>query len=135
MIKYSVDSLGAGSVKVFNTMLGNFPSTWCEGLISPIFKSGNRLDPNNYGGICVSSSLGKFFCSVLNSRLTNFVQYKDILHPSQIGFIPGNRTADHIFTLKTLHDKYINQNNNEKIIHASWTLKRPSTLFGTKVCT
>ena len=40
---------------------------------------------------------------------------KDILHPSQFGFVSGNRTADHIFTLKTLHDKYISQNNNEKI--------------------
>ena len=39
---------------------------------------------------------------------------KDILHPSQIGFVPENRTADHIFTLKTLHYKYISQNNNEK---------------------
>jgi hypothetical protein len=27
---------------------------------------------------------------------------------------PGNRTADHILTLKTLHDKYTTQ-NNEKI--------------------
>ena len=117
MIKYSVDCLGIGFSKVFNTILksGYFPSTWCEGLISPIFKSGNRLDPNNYRGICVFSFLGKFFCSVLNLRLTNFVKSKDILHPSQIGFVPGNRTADHIFTLKTLHDKYISQNNNKKI--------------------
>ena len=117
MIQYSVDCLGIGFSKVFNTILksGYFPSTWCEGLISPIFKSGNRLDPNNYRGICVFSSLGKFFCSVLNLRLTNFEKSKDILHPSQIGFVPGNRTADHIFTLKTLHDKYISQNNNKKI--------------------
>ena len=62
----------------------------------------------------MSSSLGKFFCSVLNDRLINFLKTKELLHPSQIGFIPGNRTADHIFTLKSLHDKYVNQ-NNEKI--------------------
>ncbi|CAB4003282.1 Hypothetical predicted protein, partial [Paramuricea clavata] len=116
MIKYSVDILANGFIKVFNTIMksGKFPTSWCEGLISPIFKSGNKLDPSNYQGICVSSSLGKFFCSVLHERLMNFSKTKELLHPSQIGFLPNNRTADHIFTLKTLHDKYVNQ-NNEKI--------------------
>ena len=116
MIKYSVDILANGFIKVFNTIMksGKFPTLWCEGLISPIFKSGNKLDPSNYRGICVSSSLGKFFCSVLNERLMNISKTKELLHPSQIGFLPSNRTADHILTLKTLHDKYVNQ-NNEKI--------------------
>ena len=116
MLKASADILAIGFTKTFNAIMnsGNFPSSWCEGLISPIFKSGNKLDANNYRGICVSSSLGKFFCSILNNRLMHFSKSKNLLHPSQIGFIPGNRTSDHIFTLKTLHDKYINQ-NNEKI--------------------
>jgi hypothetical protein len=117
MIKSSVDILMKGFIKVFNTILnsGNFPSLWCEGLITPIFKAGNKLDPNNYRGICVSSCVGKFFCSILNKRLLSFTRQNKIIHPSQIGFIPGNRTADHILTLKTLHDKYVNQHNNGKI--------------------
>ncbi|CAB4032409.1 Hypothetical predicted protein [Paramuricea clavata] len=50
MIKYSVDILANGFIKVFNTIMksGKFPTLWCEGLISPIFKSGNKLDPSNY---------------------------------------------------------------------------------------
>ncbi len=88
---------------------------WCEGLINPIFKSGNKQDPNNYRGICISSSLGKFFCSILNNRLINHMKQENIIHPSQIGFMPGNRTADHILTLKTLHDNYVKHHNNKKI--------------------
>ena len=116
MIKHSVDILANGFSKLFNTIInaGHFPNLWYEGLISPIFKSGNKLDPYNYRGICVSSSLGKLFCSILNNRLLNFLETKQLLHPSQIGFIPDNRTANHILTLKTLHDKYVYQ-NNEKI--------------------
>ena len=115
IIKNSIDILINGFKKVFNAVLnsGYFPNSWCEGLITPIFKSGDKLNPNNYRGICVSSSLGKFFCSILNNRLIKFLENKHTLHPSQIGFLPGNRTADHIFTLKTLHDKYINQNNEK----------------------
>jgi hypothetical protein len=78
MIKYSVDILANGFIKVFNTIMksGKFPTLWCEGHISPIFKSGNKLDPSNYRGICVSSSLGKFFCSVINERLMNISKTK-----------------------------------------------------------
>ena len=71
----------------------------------------------------MSSSLGKFFCSVLNDRLINFLKTKELLHPSQIGFIPGNRTTDHIFTLKPLHNKYVNQ-NNEKIYECFVNFKK-----------
>jgi hypothetical protein len=45
----------------------------------------------------------------------NFGREKNLMHPTQIGFIPGNRTADHILTLKTLHDKYVKQSENGKI--------------------
>ena len=45
----------------------------------------------------------------------NFANEKKLIHRTQIGFMPGMRTADHILTLKSLHDKYITQSNNEKI--------------------
>ena len=44
-----------------------------------------------------------------------FSQSKNLIHPFQIGFTPGNRTADHIFTFKTLHDKDIKHENNKKM--------------------
>ena len=52
IIKASSDILTKGFIKVFNIVLksGNFPKAWCEGLITPIFKSGNHLDPNKYRG-------------------------------------------------------------------------------------
>ena len=65
-------------------------------------------------GICVSSYLGKLFCSILNQRLLEYIVSLNILHKSQIGILPRNRTADHVFTLRTLRDKYVH-NHNEKI--------------------
>ncbi len=45
----------------------------------------------------------------------NFTEQEKIIHHSQIGFMRGNRTADHILTLKTIHHKYVKQQNNKKI--------------------
>lgn len=38
-----------------------------------------------------------------------------MLHSSQIGFLPGNRTADHIFSLHTLIDKYVMNTTQGKL--------------------
>ena len=110
MIKSSLNELMPVYLKLFNAVLssGTMPQTWCGGLITPIFKSGTKNDPSNYRGICISSCLGKLFCSILNQRLLEHVQSLDILHKSQIGFLANNRTADHVLTLRTLIDKYVN---------------------------
>ena len=116
MIKASYGSLLSVYEKRFNIILKAeiYPNTWCEGPITPIFKSDDKSDPGNYRGIGVLSCLGKFFSSIVNQRLVDFLEKKKILHPSQIGFLKDNQTADHIFTLRTLIEKY-SYHHNQKI--------------------
>jgi len=45
------------------------------------------------------------------------------LHKSQVGFLPNNRTADHVFTLQALIDKYVH-NHKEKIYACFVDLKK-----------
>ena len=103
--------------KLFNFILnkGSYPDSRSTGLISPIFKSGNKSDPSNYRGICVTSCLGKLFSAVLNNRLLNYLQDHSSIHPSQIGFLKGFQTSDHIFSLRTLIDKYVTNANKGKL--------------------
>ena len=74
MIKASIDTLMPEIEKLFNSIFnqGTMPQTWCGSLIIPIYKSGGRSDPANYRDICVSSFLGKLFCSILNQRLLEY---------------------------------------------------------------
>ena len=67
----------------------------------------DKSDPTNYRGICLSSGLGKLFSFILNQRVYLYFEEKKMLHNSQIGFLPENRTADHVFSLRTLIDKYV----------------------------
>ena len=55
MLKCSINILLQGFLKLFNLILevGYFPSQWCQGLITPIFKSDDPLNCNNYRGICI----------------------------------------------------------------------------------
>lgn len=110
MIKYSNNKIKSAILKLFNIILsvGTFPDIWNKGLITPIHKSGDKYDPNNYRGICVTSNLGKIFCNIINKRIVNFLSEHNVLHKCQIGFLPNSRTTDHIFTLHTLIDQELN---------------------------
>ena len=52
-LKSGINHLSAPLVKLFNFIIskGTFPDSWSTGMITPIFKSGNRSDPSNYRGI------------------------------------------------------------------------------------
>jgi hypothetical protein len=97
-------------VKLFNLCFssGYYPDTWSNGYISPIFKSDDPADPNNYRGITITSNLGKVFNNVLNTGLDSFLTEHNLIHvhPSQVGFTKHARTSDHCFIVKCLIDKY-----------------------------
>lgn len=90
MIKASIQEMMPMYLKLLNSILtsGIMPNTWCRGLITPIYKSGGRNEPSNYRAICISSCLEKLVCSILNQRLLERVNSRNILHNSQIGFLP-----------------------------------------------
>ncbi len=117
MLKNSSPELQIALLKLFNLTLssGVFPEVWNTGLISPIFKSGDKTDPNNYRGICVTSNLAKVFCSIINSRISSFLEQHNVISKSQIGFLPKHRTTDHIHTLHTLINEHVHLKKEGKI--------------------
>ena len=62
------------------------------------------------------SCLAKVFYSILSKRLQKFCVEKEILSPSQLGFLPGNTTSAAHLILHTLIRKYCHK--NEKNIYA-----------------
>ena len=97
--------------KLFNLILssGIYPSSWVTGYITPIFKTGDSSQPDNYRGITITSNVGKLFNLILNSRLDKYLEENNLIDKSQIGFTKNARTQDHMFVLKTLIDKYTNK--------------------------
>ena len=61
-------------LKMFNKILilGHVPKEWSCGLITPIYKKGSKLDPDNYWGICVMNALLRSFMFDNESETTSF---------------------------------------------------------------
>ena len=91
---------------LFNACMSSGIYPWHNSIISPIHKSGDRYNPDNYRAIAVSSCIGKLFSSILLNRLVLFRKNHCPDPVNQLGFCKDAQTNDHMFTLKTIIDKY-----------------------------
>ena len=87
-----------------------YPEIWCKGIIIPIHKQGEIDSPDNYRDITINSCLSKLFNLLLTKQLTIFTNDNQILKYNQVGFQKGFRTSDHVFTMKTVINKYLQEN-------------------------
>ena len=85
---------------IFNT--GNFPESWSKAVIIPLFKKGDKNNPENYRGISLLSIVSKVFTSILNNRLTKWAEQEHKICEEQAGFRKNYGTSDHIFTLVSM---------------------------------
>ncbi|XP_013384075.1 uncharacterized protein LOC106154306 [Lingula anatina] len=70
MLKVGTQYLAIVITKIFNLILNTteIPDTWNLGIIIPIHKSGEHMNPSNYRGLCITSCLGKLFNSILFAK-------------------------------------------------------------------
>ena len=73
---YIVDFL----VKLFNVLFdkGVYPDNWTESIVVPLFKKGNINDVNNYRGISLCDVGSKIYGCIINARLQDWVELKNI---------------------------------------------------------
>ena len=75
---------------IFNCVLqtGVYPDCLKSAKVTPLFKSGDRLNPANYRPISILSSVNKIFERLIFSRLNDFDLRNNILTKHQYGFMP-----------------------------------------------
>ena len=78
------------------------PIDWARGIIVPIHKEGEKENVDNYRGITLLSVVGKLYSSVLNNRISSWLEKKNKLVEEQGGFRAKRSTAEQIFILKEI---------------------------------
>ena len=88
ILKYCGDFITPSIAYIINQSIdtGCFPDKLKEAFVLPIYKTGNREDPNNYRPISILPSISKIFERHIASQLLNFFKTTDILHKTQSGF-------------------------------------------------
>ena len=84
---------------------GIIPESWALGEILPIYKNkGDKSLPENYRPITLLSCFGKLFTSIINRRLTDYVEKYEIINSCQAGFRKGYSIIDNLFVIQSLID-------------------------------
>ena len=106
MIKDGGELVKQSLLWLFNCMLaGHFPERLSVGLITAVYKSGDKSDMSNYRGITVGSVIAKLFAMILEQRIASWAEDHAAKAKGQAGFRKEFRTTDNIFILRSLIDK------------------------------
>ena len=86
---------------------GTFPDSWNVSLVSFLPKNNELYDCDNYRCLSLTSCSGKLFTYLHHTRLHNYMENNNLYNKFKAGFRPGFRTTDHIYTIKTIINKYL----------------------------
>lgn len=75
---------------------GIFPDQLKLGMVTPIYKSGDKSEIRNYRPITLISRIAKIFETVLKRQMIGFLDKYNIIHDNQYGFRRGRSTEDAI---------------------------------------
>ena len=75
------------------------------GLITAVYKSGDKSDMSNYRGITVGFVTAKLFAMTPEQRIASWAEEHAVKAKGQAGFRNSFRTTDNIFILRSLIDK------------------------------
>ena len=65
---------------------GIFPDEWKLAIVTPIFKKGKRVDPNNYRPISVIPTAAKIFEKCICDEISEYLHANNLLSHCQSGF-------------------------------------------------
>ena len=78
---------------------GKVPKKWKQAIVSPVFKSGDRKDVNNYRAISLTCILSKLTEHVLCSNMWRFLNQNKIIVDNQHGFRRGYNTTTQLLNV------------------------------------
>ena len=98
LLKRCAESLARPLAQLWRTSLdtGQVPQACKEGIVTPIFKGGNKGDCENYRPIVLTSHISKIFERVVAEKLMDHLEAEELLGENQHGFRRGRSCASQL---------------------------------------
>ncbi len=101
---------------------GIVPNDWKCANVVPVYKSGDRSDPNNYRPISLLSIIGKVMESIVNDNVKKHLFGANLITKHQYGFRPKHSTFDHLTSATQTWENALN--NGEEVRVAALDISR-----------
>lgn len=129
LVKENIDYFLRPLTFLFNESMkaGQFPEILKLGMITPIYKNGDKSSVSNYRPICILPTFSKIFEKCVKKIMLNYLQHTNYFSANQFGFLPGKGTDDALFH----HNSYITENLEEGRSVVSVYFDRSASLSGS----
>nr|CAD2191684.1 unnamed protein product [Meloidogyne enterolobii]CAD2207719.1 unnamed protein product [Meloidogyne enterolobii] len=106
ILKIVLPSIAPFLSEIFRISLdsGILPDIWKESIIIPLFKKGEKSNPENYRPIALTCAICRVMEMVLNKYIVQFLLDNNLFSKDQYGFIKNRSTTTQLIT--TLEDWY-----------------------------
>lgn len=117
VIKACIDYIIKPITHIFNIILmaGAYPTSWKESRVTPIPKSGPKLQVENYRPVAILCSLAKVFEMALHARI--LPQCLPHVTSAQHAFLPKRSVSTNLVTLVNLLSKEIDNKKQVDVIY------------------
>jgi len=101
MLKQTANTFSKPLTRLFNMSIqqGVFPQIWKQANVVPLYKKGDKSNPNNYRPVSLLSVVGKAFEKAVFKHLFNYLRVNNVIYKYQSGFLPGTSTTHHLVHL------------------------------------
>jgi len=84
--------------KIFNKSIeeGLLPQKWKTSNITPLFKKGNKCDPNNYRPVSLTPIVVKILETIIRDEVNKFLEETNFVTNSQFGFRKGKSCTNQL---------------------------------------
>lgn len=108
LLKYGGAKLTKELTKLINKIMetSQIPEEWRTSIMIPLFKKGEKTDPNNYRGINLLSTTLKLTTRIISNKINSITQISE----EQQGFRSGRSCNDAVFVIRQIIEKSIEYN-------------------------
>lgn len=111
----------------FNSSL--LPAVWLRAYVTPIYKKGDKTDPNNYRPISLTCTMCKLMESVIKQQLMSYLLENNIITTHQHAFMAKCSTTSNL--LECTHDwlMSLNATNTTDVVYIDFSRAFDSIVF------
>ena len=99
---------------------GELPSEWKMEYVSPIFKKGSRMSPNNYRPVSLTCVICKVMEKLVRKALTVHLEQNDIVTREQHGFVSGRLCITQLLEVMDSWTEVVDEGGSVDVIYTDF---------------
>ena len=119
MLKEAGDSIVPSLTRLINLSLEHciYPTTWKWANVIPLFKKGDKDNPNNYRPISVLPTVSKIAERIVFKHVYNYLHTNKLLSVNQSGFRPDDSTVNQLAYMYHMFCESLDKKKDIRIVY------------------